>query len=64
MPVTVDIVVESKLLVLLYIATCEDTHSNVTPNSPFRHITIRSAAVVQKTTYPASLGCIDILSDG
>lgn len=62
-PISVNIIVEGKFLVLLHLAASKDTHANMVSDSPFGNIAVGCAAVIQKATNTSALGGIDILSN-
>lgn len=60
-PVSIDIVVESELLVLQYGPLGKDSHSHSIPNGPFCDVTVGVAAVVRESPDSALLGGVDKL---
>lgn len=55
LPVSVDVIVEGKLLVLLNGAVREDAHPDVLANCPLRDIAVRITTVVGEPTNASAL---------
>jgi hypothetical protein len=60
-PVTIDIIIECKLLVLLDAAIGKDPHANMLADSPFRNIAIWITTMVRESAYAASFRSVDKL---
>ncbi len=60
-PISVDVVVERKLLVLLDRAVREYAHPDVLVDGPLRHIAVRITTVIGEPTNPSALGGVNEL---
>ena len=60
-PIAINVIIEGQLFVLLDVAICKDAHPNMLVYRPFRHVTVRVAAMIRKAPYATTLSSVDEL---
>ena len=60
-PVTIDVVVEHRLIVLLNVPVNEESRSDVAPDSSLSNIAVWITAVIHESSHTAGLSRIDKL---
>jgi hypothetical protein len=60
-PVTIDIIVEGKFLMLVNKAASKYTHPDMVANSPLGNVAVGITAMIGEATYSSTLRCVNVL---